>query len=198
MSVSEKHEKALDPKQALWNCLTKELAVRRESASAIMEFVRAVLASENIMNDLAGRPKRILRAQDVMEESRLRGEAMRSVLSQKLVNAEDAGELLGSTSCTNRRQYANKYRENGTLLGVPVKNRYLYPVFQFDPEKCALNAVVGRVNKLLDARKDPWGVASWWVTPKESLDGRCPADLIGTAEEEQAEALARIELEPLG
>jgi hypothetical protein len=163
-----------------------------------MELVRAVVASEQMVADLAGGPQRLRRADEVLQQARLRGEAMRNVLEQELVNAEDAGRLLGSDAASNRRQYANKQREAGALLAVPHKNRYLYPVFQFDPTRRTIHAVVCRVNELLDARHDPWGVASWWSTPRESLKGRRPADLVGTAQEHQVEVLARAELEPLG
>ena len=184
--------------QAFLALLTKRLPVRPESASAIMEFVRTVVASEQMGEQLAGVPQRLLRAEDVLQEARLRGESMRSVLEQELVNAEEAGRLLGSDAPTNRRQYANKQREAGVLLAVPFKNKYLYPVFQFDLMRSTVHAAVRRVNKLLDARSDPWGVASWWITPREGLNGRRPADLVGTADEHQIEALADAELEPLG
>lgn len=184
--------------QALYAFLTKQLSIRRESASAVMEFVRAVQASEGVVEFLAGAPQRVLRAEDVMAQAQLRGEAMRSVLEHELVNAEEAGRLLGSDAATNRRQYANKQREAGTLLGVPVKNMYLYPAFQFDPSRRAIHPVVGRINQLLDAHSDPWGVASWWITPKEGLDGRRPIDLVGTSDEKDLETLANAELEPIG
>lgn len=42
--------------------------------------------------------------------------------------------------------------------------------------------VVLRVNELLDAAHDPWGAASWWVSPHARLDG-APVRLIGRDDE---------------
>jgi hypothetical protein len=114
-----------------------------------------------------------------------------------MVDADSASQLLGSAS-SNLRQYANKQRLDSVLLGVPYKNSYLYPAFQFDVGRSRIIPIVERVNKLLEASKDPWGVASWWTTPSERLNGRCPYELLGSADEQKIEELARADLEPIG
>lgn len=48
------------------------------------------------------------------------------------------------------------------------------PVFQFDHHRRLLT-FAAEVNELLGADDDPWGVASWWLTPHAALHG-IPAD----------------------
>lgn len=70
--------------------------------------------------------------------------------------------------------------------------------FIFDVAKRRVIPIVGRVNALLEAGKDPWGVASWWTTPSERLNDRCPYELLGSVEEQEIEELASADLEPIG
>ncbi|WNI16106.1 hypothetical protein [Actinacidiphila sp. ITFR-21] len=58
------------------------------------------------------------------------------------------------------------------LDGAPVQ----LPAFQFDGQGRA-EAVVLRVNEMLDAARDPWGVADWWLGPDPWLAAP-PADLL--------------------
>jgi hypothetical protein len=51
------------------------------------------------------------------------------------------------------------------------------PAFQFDPGGHPY-AVVMRINLLLDADDDPWGVADWWLGPNGWI-GAVPAESIG-------------------
>jgi hypothetical protein len=62
------------------------------------------------------------------------------------------------------------------------------PAFQFDADGHVANAVAD-VNRLLDAESDPWGVASWWLTPHASLCA-IPADAIRVGKDEDVLAAA--------
>lgn len=62
------------------------------------------------------------------------------------------------------------------------------PRFQFDDALQPHDLVV-RVNRLLDAEDDPWGVADWWVSPHAVLVDP-PATLLGTARESEIWAAA--------
>ncbi len=53
-----------------------------------------------------------------------------------------------------------------------------------------VHSVVARVNHLLGARDDPWGVASWWISDHPRLGGACPRDLVGSGQEDTLIALA--------
>jgi hypothetical protein len=72
-------------------------------------------------------------------------------------------------------------------LPRPDGSRQL-PLFQFDDALWPHDLVV-RVNRLLDAEDDPWGVADWWVSPHAVLVDP-PATLLGTAREAEIWAAA--------
>lgn len=72
-----------------------------------------------------------------------------------------------------------KLRQRGELLGVLVRNRHLYPAFQFDTRRRAVYEVVKQVCRVLSAGRDPWGALSWWVSPNARLpDHRAPKELL--------------------
>lgn len=67
------------------------------------------------------------------------------------------------------------------------------PAFQFDTGLRPLPLVL-RINRLLDANSDPWGVADWWLGPNFWLGDR-PVNLIDPAYEDTLLAAADAELE---
>jgi hypothetical protein len=142
--------------------------------------------------------RRLLRAEDILLDARLRGEAQGRIFQSRMLDAEAVGALLGSQSESNRRQYANMQRQRGDLLGVPRLNAYLYPAFQFDLARACIRDTAVTINRLLGANADPWGVASWWTTPSERLQNRAPEELLGTDEESVLLELAESELAPVG
>ncbi|MFD7657194.1 hypothetical protein ACFV4N_24730 [Actinosynnema sp. NPDC059797] len=71
-----------------------------------------------------------------------------------------------------------------------------WPAFQFGPDH-EVREVVRRVNRLLEADEDPWGVADWWLGENALLDDRVPAQLIGRVDDEVLiEAAASERAEP--
>jgi hypothetical protein len=173
------------------------LGVSEDVAVELVGVIHAAVATARLPTKVARIPSALITAAELMEEALQRGTFQDRIYQQKMVDADSASQLLGSTS-SNLRQYANKQRLDSVLLGVPYKNSYLYPAFQFDVGRKRVIPVVERVNKLLEANKDPWGVASWWTTPSERLNGRCPHELLGSIDEQKIEDLARAELEPIG
>lgn len=168
------------------------------AAADVIAAVRAATVAEEVTRALAGEPLNVLRADEVLRDARILGEAQNRICQESLLDAEAAGALLGSQSGTNRRQYANAQRQRGDLLGVPRLNAYLYPAFQFDLARRRIREAAATVNRLLGANEDPWGVASWWTTPSERLQNRAPKELLGTDEEPLLLELANAELAPVG
>jgi hypothetical protein len=81
--------------------------------------------------------------------------------------------------------------EPGVSVGVLVLDRWLEswaPAFQFEADGRVSNAVA-EVNRVLGADSDPWGVASWWLSPHASL-GAIPADAVKAGLEEEVLAAA--------
>jgi hypothetical protein len=66
------------------------------------------------------------------------------------------------------------------------------PAFQFGPDGQPI-AVVARINRLLGADEDPYGVADWWLGRNAWLNA-IPAELIGQVEDDILVSAARAEL----
>ncbi len=126
----------------------------------------------------------------VLQQLRIEAEARRRILRTPLLDASGVAELLGS-GVRNSRDVASALRRSGRLLGLDVGGRTLFPAFQVDAQAGKLRAPVARVNLLLGAKGDPWGVASWWVSPNARLAGGvAPAALALAGNEEVLAALA--------
>jgi hypothetical protein len=164
----------------------------------LVAAIRAATVADDVSFALAGQPASVVGAADILRDAQLRGEVQHRILQERLLDAEAAATVLGSQAETNLRQYANLQRQRGDLLGVPRLNTYLYPEFQFDLARRCIHETVCTINQLLDAKNDPWGVASWWTTPSERLRHRAPKELLGTEEESVLVHVARAELAPVG
>ncbi|MCD9195277.1 hypothetical protein [Streptomyces albireticuli] len=65
-----------------------------------------------------------------------------------------------------------------------------YPRFQFVSGTTRPLDVVGRINRLLMADRDPWGAADWWLGGNRWLGG-VPAELLGSVPDEELTRAAR-------
>ncbi|MEV0449890.1 hypothetical protein [Streptomyces sp. NPDC050600] len=65
-----------------------------------------------------------------------------------------------------------------------------YPLFQFEAGTDRPLPVVGVINRLLMADRDPWGAAGWWLGGNRWLGG-VPADLLGAVPDAQLALAAR-------
>lgn len=94
-----------------------------------------------------------------------------------VIDSIDVARILAPTS-TATRSVAQKRRKAGDLIGLPVGTRpdYRYPAFQFDAQRNQIRPLVRYANQRLDVANDPYGAASWWLTPTDILDGRSPLD----------------------
>lgn len=170
----------------------------------LLTVLQTALVRDDVAQAIAGEPRRVVTEDDVMTadellaEARVAGEAHRTVLGEDMLDAAAVSKALGSRS-TNLRQYANDRRRRGDLIGVPHRNQYLYPAFQIDRDAHRVDPVVQRVNRLLGADEDPWGVASWWLSPSGRLRGRPPRDCLDAPElRERLPEIAEALVEPLG
>lgn len=152
---------------------------------SLLAMMRGALSAGRVSDELAGAPRIVVDgirlpgfdAADIAREATVRGMAKARVFDEELLTASAVSLLLGSRS-KNPRQYANKLRVRGEIVGVPHQNQYLYPAFQFDEERGRVYPAAARVNAILHAAEDAWGVASWWVSMDSGI-GRVPKELLG-------------------
>lgn len=74
---------------------------------------------------------------------------------------------------------ADEFSNSRAIIVLPVGDG-VCPAFQFTVGHGhqVVLPVVAEVNQLLDAASDPWGVASWWLSPSGIADdSRSPAQL---------------------
>ena len=183
--------------EAFWDCLATawlpgesklldaaaSLAARHHALGGDEGQIRSLLALLTLQADLVrrlgGEPRRVLAdaGQTMMAQARLRGEAIQTIWKEPMLESRDAAVALGAKG-TNREK-VRQHRERSWLLGLPSGRGYLYPAFQFDPQRRNVFREVRAVNQRLEAKRDPWGVASWWISANARLGGR-PVEFVGT------------------
>lgn len=110
------------------------------------------------------------------EEVRRKGSILRVLDTLK---AGEVGRIIAPGTKEPRSTVA-RLRAASKVLGLPLGQRpdYHYPAFQFDEDSHEVTPIVAYANMRLGAASDPWGVASWWITPSELFDGWSPLDLL--------------------
>ncbi|SDC56503.1 hypothetical protein [Rhodococcus tukisamuensis] len=111
-------------------------------------------------------------------QERARAEGRDSILdSFQLIDSLAVAAILAPTSAPTR-SVAQKRRKAGDLIGLPIGTRpdYRYPAFQLDTQQHRIHPLVRHANQRLDVENDPYGAASWWLTPTDILDGRSPLE----------------------
>ena len=177
------------------------LAARHHALEGDAPRLRSLLTMLTLRSDIArrlgGEPRRALddAHQAVVAQAQLQGEAVGTIWREPMLESRDAAVALG-VNRTNREK-VRRYRERSWLLGLPWARGYLHPAFQFDAERRDVFAEVRAVNERLDAKGDPWGVASWWISRHGRLGVR-PVDLVGTDRADDLVVVADALLDPIG
>ena len=177
------------------------LAARHQSLQGDESQLRSWLTLLTLRTDLArqigGEPHRVLHETglNVMTQAKTSGEAIQTIWREPMLESRDAAVALGAKP-TNREK-VRQYRERSWLLGLPSGRGFVYPAFQFDPERRDAFPEVRAVNQRLSAASDPWGVASWWISRHARLSAR-PVDLVGTGRADDLVAVAEAIIEPVG
>ncbi len=177
------------------------LAAQHHALAGDEAWLRSWLSLLTVKNDvvrqIGGEPRHVLdeAGQGVLAQAMVQGEAVRVIWREPMREPRNAAVALGAKA-TNREK-VRQYRKRSWLLGLPAGRGYVYPAFQFDPERRDVFAEVRAVNERLEAADDPWGVASWWIARHERLGAR-PADLVGTRRADDLVAAADAAIEPIG
>lgn len=171
-------------------------------ASAVESILRVAGSAPRLIDDLAGSPdvredpEEITTADDLLGIARVRGEARAAIFDRAMLSSASVAKAVGLPP--SNREAARSLRNRGEAIGLPHRGGYVYPAFQFDPRRHRVWPVVARVNAILDAGHDPWGVAAWWFTVDPGLGGE-PSQLV-TDRGREADVIASAEaiLEPIG
>lgn len=148
-------------------------------ASELRSWLAILAIRTQITHQLGGEPRHVIdeMEQSAMLQAKLKGESVDTIWREAMLESRDAAAALDARP--GNREKARQYRQRSWLLGLPWGRGYLYPAFQFDVERRGVFPEVRRVNELLRASEDPWGVSSWWISRNARL-GERPVDLIGT------------------
>lgn len=179
------------PDGEFFRVLAQELG-HRESLSAVRDVLLSLVASGPTLSaSIAAVVNRASPAAAVAR-AQIEIDARQAILDQPLLDAAAVADAVGSRDA-NRRNPANRLRDRGDVIGLDVGGRYLHPAFQFDHTAASVRPVVAKINRLLDAKGDPWGVASWWVSASGwSQEGISPAQLLHEGDhDEELLAIAR-------
>lgn len=116
-----------------------------------------------------------------------RAEAKAAVLRIKAYDAEAAEKALRDEGGAQLERLI----KSSALLALPGADGALFPAFQFDETSGRVRGVVADVNATLNAKEDPWGVASWWVSEHARI-GVAPMTLVGNGSEASLRLLVGI------
>lgn len=176
---------------------TVAAAIRQRTGSAqnlvlISALLDEALTANEQVAAASGRATDVRSALEQVQLSKhIRTQAHRAVLAQPMLDSSAVSKALGRSG-NNAREAASKLRLAGKLLGVQdTTNAYLFPAWQIDQAGRRVFPVAAEINLLLDALDDPWGVASWWISPTDRLNGDAPKDLLGTEDDGDIVVLAR-------
>jgi hypothetical protein len=152
---------ALPPEHEVWNAL--RASTRRYAPEPAVPVEESLLHLGALVEETLLRPETWL---DGLADAGSDW-AISAILAEGFV---EEGEIPGSDTPAG-------------LLRVPVGTRTMYPIFQFRPEPpIQPHQLIVPVNDHIDADRDPWGAAAWWLTGNRWLSAR-PADLLGTERE---------------
>lgn len=150
---------------------------RRESMSSVRDSLLSLVASGPTLSASISSAVPAHTVAEAVARARIETSARQAIFEHPHLEASDIADVLQSRD-SNRRSPASRLRERGDIVGYEIGGRYLYPSFQFDATTAKVRPVVAEINQLLDAKHDPWGVSSWWLSPSGWLeDGESPADL---------------------
>jgi uncharacterized protein (DUF2384 family) len=112
-------------------------------------------------------------------EAEIESEARRERILAMCIPVEEAERL-----ARRSRQRLEELRNQGRLIALRVRNRWMYPRWQFDPDSSG-GVVTGLDEVLKHLGLSPAGAALWLTEPLEALGNRRPFDLLRAGEQER-------------
>lgn len=164
----------------------------RGKTSRLRVLLKMEASQSDLVRELAGGPHLTSMLAD---ETLVASEAVATIWQERMLESNEISVALGGRP--GNREKARVLRERSELLGLPHGRGFVYPSFQVDPRRKDLRVEVREVNKILDAAADPWGVASWWVSGNDRLDGERPLDVVSSSRAPSVVAAAKAMAEPI-
>lgn len=125
-------------------------------------------------------------------QARRNAEARRALLEEfGALRSHEVADLAGSRA-SNRAALANRWRAEGRVVAVPVRDELLYPGFQFSTEgkpKPSIRPVLERLGS--NPHATDWQRALWFASPSSWLGGARPVDLLDKDPEAVLDAARR-------
>lgn len=109
--------------------------------------------------------------------TRIVASALRSLVDEhEMLDSTAVSRALGKSATS--RNTASRLAAAGAVVALPAAGHKLFPAFQFDTERREVRPIVVEINRVIGAKDDPWGAASWWLNPTGFADDpRSPAEL---------------------
>ncbi|ORL84130.1 hypothetical protein [Prescottella equi] len=169
--------------QDLLELLSEEFS-RRPNLRPVRDDVTALLAMGPA---LALQHERAVAnpAAAAVARTRIVSSALRSLVEEhEMLDSTAVSRALGRAATS--RNTASRLASSGSVIALPAAGHKLFPAFQFDTERREVRPIVAEINRIIGAKEDPWGAASWWLNPTAFADDpRSPADLAVTGGHDQ-------------
>jgi hypothetical protein len=164
-------------------------------APAIVKLVRTGRRSLVGVGPEADGPDDVDQLKDRVDRSArphrtVRDAVRRGVLDFHTFTELEVGLLLGSPA-ERANARARSIRRGGGVVAIPWQDVFLFPAFQFDEARHRPWPIVYKVNRILDARRDPWGAGYFWTHPDPDTEIE-PYRLINQNADEELLTAARL------
>ncbi|QDQ98684.1 hypothetical protein [Tomitella fengzijianii] len=177
-SVFAQHADAINTTDRNRRINTRRTAGRTHGLVSVFVDLGVATLSEQQRLELAQDLIGTVTGHDADRREKARAEGRESIFSAfDVLDSKEVSRILAPTSAP-ARSVAQKRRKAGELIGLPVGKRpdFRYPDFQFDRAQQRVRSLVAHANRRLDVANDPYGAASWWLTPADVLDDRSPLE----------------------
>lgn len=174
--------------QELHRELRRRTRLRPHAGKVTAILASSYIAEDNPLTSVATPEASLL-------EAEVRRDAADAIMAFPMLSAAEAAASLGVTA-RNPSDSLRKLALAGDYVLLKHQGRNHYPAFQFpSPATAEREQAVRRINRLLGAKDDPWGTASWWLHPNDALSGQSPADLLAAGGVDRLQRLAEVEVE---
>ncbi|MDH6291825.1 hypothetical protein [Rhodococcus opacus] len=178
VTVPERWVKRLEMRGLADSSLVRFSLTSSRPANPELTPAALVEALTGAPRDAAGHPQWHKLSADVVELETTTGPLEYTLpisLERDTITSMEVSTILSEPGKVNRAIAGNRRKEH-RLLGLPLGNKYRYPVFQFESDRKRINPIVEYANRELECDDDPWGTLDWWFSENEMISDESPID----------------------